>query len=1240
MKSDEVDQKHSPEPSDALATSQWNAVPGLQTAPTVISSNQQQQQHSTGHISSWSARPATPLTPPSSSTIDWSSSSNDWSSRSANAATRASKPVAPVIVDTWSSSSQTPTSNVTPTETSGWGPPPVAAAGNGWGATPAVASTVNANPAPTPVGDNWGPAKPPSALSGGSWAPSFPSGANASVSRRTSFHNGNANEESSSAFANGVQRRPSELTLRSNNGGGWGSPSVPSNTTQSGSSGWGTVPGTSASAGDGWGAVQGVSSASRSSSTPLAPSGSGWGAAPAVSTTGATLSTSPKAANGNWGSTNSTSTSTSSPSAPANDGWKAQTAPAKPAAAAIDSWGSVSGTSSASSATRVVDGWSSVPGASTESRKDVESLTASSVVNNPKQDGWGSTSATANTSNGWGASAAPASAATSASNDRWGPSPSAPVAKDKPTSGWDSVPGARTATVTNKMSSQNLNSGNGWAAQSASPPASGWDSSSPSSSSAVVSNWSKETPQTQTAPGSGWGSAPAVAKESTAATATTTTGWNSVPGVSTNATIQDARPSIGGWSSPSPVGSQSNGWTSASAIPSSQSKNGWNTTPSTNQSSAAASPSRKESQQQGWGPSPIISPDAGSGWNSPSSNASATGAPARPARGTGGIGGWNPSQSWNSGATTSGSANQKPVVGAPRGPPSNGLGGWGGGVSSSLSSAEPVQEPSIPPVVNNIGVIGGGMRRSSSTSEFKREDSNNSVGEQLFSKSFADISIESTIPAKDELANAIGVYVFGLPATFKIREILAIFGEFGDVVNVGLTPKSLSNQRAYAHIEYEMPGSAAKAIRATHGKNVTASSDALEVVPDFGTGIPPISNVVTAPTAAVFAAPSAPAPAPAPVAKVQMQPVQPATNSAVDAATENRTLHIANAPLSVDKTDVERIFGRGAEIRFINIVPRPKEKRNMVFVTFKNHSAAAKALFTAKTGKHFGMVDSLKVDFSKAETRSIAANSSSSASGSGATPVAANNILGAATKKKSEASLASKAANDKKTLSEKKSTSSLTGSISGASGGKKTAMRPSLYIRDISDFETVESLRATLSQVGPVATCHIVTRLDGAARYGLVTFENGDDAARAVRDKVENAVYPRQRRLTVTNLPKGTLESQVLKAFQSCGEIKRVDFSNGNTTAELEFARGDGAILAHIFIIEGKITLLGGIDGGYSLPSNSTGSMKAGDDGSITAPTDAAFSSGGGADDASEHHQYEHADHEDVEVIRLDDLEE
>ncbi|KAJ3298701.1 hypothetical protein HDU79_008194 [Rhizoclosmatium sp. JEL0117] len=680
-------------------------------------------------------------------------------------------------------------------------------------------------------------------------------------------------------------------------------------------------------------------------------------------------------------------------------------------------------------------------------------------------------------------------------------------------------------------------------------------------------------------------------------------------------------------------------------------------------------------QGNGWSPSPAASPIATTGWNSPNSTSTAA-VPTRPTKGSGGIGGWNP-QGWN-GVAAPANTQSKVATSSPRGPPPNDV-GWGGRVtkgSVNLGGNEGDGETAL----GKAGVIGAGFRRAKSTMELngrsaaspagssRTPDNNIVISEvgtpgtsmRLFAKSFADISVEarqqtSIVPVKDELATAIGIYVFGLPATFKIKEILSIFGEFGDVMNAGLTPASASNPRAYAHILYEEVGSAAKAIRATHGKNVTASSDPLEVVPDFGATVPASAvSVSSTPTPGVPAST---------MAKVPQQPHQ-STNSAssnVDASlgVENRTVHIANVPLTVTKADVEKIFGRGAEIRFINIVPRPKEKRNMVFITFKNHAAASKALSIAKTGKHFGMTEALKVDFSKAETRAAVEQQkqNTGVASTSTVPPASSTMKDAAPvvtmKKKTEV-----AKPQEKKLSEKKSTTSLTASISSANGnsGKKT-QRPSLYIRDVKSSETEASLSATLAQqAGPVSSCHIISRLDGGTRYALVTFEHGEDAAKAVRDKIENAVYPRQRRITLSHIPKDATESQLMKVFQSCGEVKRVEFLSGSSdtdgylTAELEFARGDGAILAHIMLVEGKIGgNLSGVRGGYSLPTSNTvsGSTEAEETAATaTVASDTVTMSdsvGNANDEISNQHDYSQYDIEggdDVEVIRLSDLEE
>ncbi|KAJ3131739.1 hypothetical protein HK100_006052, partial [Physocladia obscura] len=814
---------------------------------------------------------------------------------------------------------------------------------------------------------------------------------------------------------------------------------------------------------------------------------------------------------------------------------------------------------------------------------------------------------------------------------------------------------------------------------------------------------------------SGWG---AIADSPTAKNSGNGNDWNSVPvtPIAANnwANAYEANQKIS-MHVPQQQQQQKSGWNSnnnnnnnnnngSSSINQSPNSGGWNATPPHPHTPLSTSRSEVSQQQQqyqihGWGPTPTQSPVAASqqgpqqsngtgGWNSNNDlTVAGNGSPARPAKGSGGIGGWNP-QGWTNGTPPPASGyptgfkptNNGPAI--PKGPPVTGSSEdeWGIGVGGRVASFAEADAKNGS--VGKPGIIGGGFRRAKSTADIGAKRLNSSIGSgmgdgngehegptRLFVKSFADINSEK--PVKDDFSSAIGIFVYGLPISFKIKEILGIFGEFGDVVNVRLNPKSATNPRSYAHIEYEVSGGAAKAIQATHGKTVTASSDPLEVIPDFGG-----KNIPTGPAAVKTV--TEPNSSGNPKQLGSQQQSQPTGSWRDEAAnSDNRTLHIANAPLNVEKTDVEKVFGRNADIRFINVVPRPKEKRSMIFITFKTSTAATKALGIAKTGRHFSMTEPLKIEFSRAETRNTApatALNGTTPPGSASTPtsVSTGSISTlSVTKKKSESFKVEKkkqpngnagsAGGGKETgggksVEKKLSSASIVSNMSGSGGGGKKFPRPNLFVRDIAEDATNESVIQIFEKIGPVSACHIVERLDGSgARYGLVVFQSGEDAARAVRDKIENAVYPRQRRLTVTKLRKDISEAQVQKAFGVYGEVKRVEIVDSNETdtfvnAEIEYARGDAAILAHIHLIEHKIGAIGAdAAGGYSTSIALVGGQNAETDEKAVVPLpptvvttlveSAAFSASdavfGGGNDGKQNHD---SAFENEEVIKLADL--
>ncbi|KAJ3230618.1 hypothetical protein HDU81_004384 [Chytriomyces hyalinus] len=779
-----------------------------------------------------------------------------------------------------------------------------------------------------------------------------------------------------------------------------------------------------------------------------------------------------------------------------------------------------------------------------------------------------------------------------------------------------------------KQSDQNHSSGwgappkeaQGWSSAHSTPAAerknvhdtttsSGWDDKkiqSPATSSSGWDSDSKRGTSFMSGTGaSGWGNVPGTSSVKLNSAVNTPdaapgggAGWNAVPGVETKRSetrwnssqesVQHQPAATNGWGSSIENGRNSPPKSSNGGKPTGDAWNSPSATPPRRDSFNASMPSPgSQGQSDGWGAAPTSV--AGTGWGGSPTPASSGVPSARPAHAAKSAGGWNP-QGWNSSSTVS-SVHTTPggKLGlnniSPRGPPVN-ASGWGGvGLSSSVSTSDDTSSAEGGRVVRGESGLDGKsntpiVRRAKSSIDVVGRGINTS-GRGFFNESTVApggdarpqhfVKPVEEIPSDGQRLNdgsgqkSTGIFIYGLPLSFRMKEIISVFGEFGEVVNVGLVPASATNARAYAHVEYEDSHSATKAL-AMSGKTLTASSDPLDIR----------SAVSVVPSENASGALAAPAIAPA----VKESVPQAQTNP------DNRTLHIANAPLNVDKFDIEKAFGgRQAEIRLINIVPRPKEKRSMVFITFKTPASASKALATARSTKHFGMTEVLKIEFSRAETRSGSGVSTAVGSNTAATLPSTNTAI---TKKRSDASGLSASLNSNGKVTERKSLASLNSvvvpSTTSGSLGKKN-LRPSLYIRDIRDSETVESLTAVLEKIGPVRSCYILPRLDGGVRYGLITFETGEDAARAVRDKVENAVYPRQRRITIKGFEHGTTEGQLVKVFSAFGEIKRADLLS-STSAELEFARGDGAILAHISLVEQKVLGLPGVTGGYSLPTS------------------------------------------------------
>ncbi|KAI8841285.1 hypothetical protein BC829DRAFT_13750 [Chytridium lagenaria] len=418
---------------------------------------------------------------------------------------------------------------------------------------------------------------------------------------------------------------------------------------------------------------------------------------------------------------------------------------------------------------------------------------------------------------------------------------------------------------------------------------------------------------------------------------------------------------------------------------------------------------------------------------------------------------------------------------------------------------------------------------------------------RLFTRSFAEVNKSLGLPEEEvkirrterravgDVSKAVGVYIYGLPKWVRVPEILAVFSDFGAIVNVAIVSKPRKDdQRAYAYVDYEGPGSAAKAMEALKDKTFFQMKEPLEMRPHFDDS----RGLESAPRSVESEL------------KVEKKPAMQKKLSSNDVGKEAKdgkagdklesqafdynTLHLANLPSTVDKSEVEKLFAGFGNIRRIHIVQRPKDNKAFAFVSFRQTNAAREALKAVKDTRPFSMTENLKVEYSRADSRERSR-----------TKVDEKPSVAAAPKPRS------------KTLER----------VERPPKHMRNT-RTVVFVREV-DEKNKESVKDKLAAVGALKTFHVVPRVDGSGFSAVVCFEKGEDATKAVKDKVENAVFPRQRRLTVTNLPKDVTEGDLKTWLAGTGEIRRVDVDG--TTAEVEFSKGDSAVVAFHLMLETMI---------------------------------------------------------------------
>ncbi|KAJ1568467.1 hypothetical protein HK096_006407, partial [Nowakowskiella sp. JEL0078] len=183
---------------------------------------------------------------------------------------------------------------------------------------------------------------------------------------------------------------------------------------------------------------------------------------------------------------------------------------------------------------------------------------------------------------------------------------------------------------------------------------------------------------------------------------------------------------------------------------------------------------------------------------------------------------------------------------------------------------------------------------------------------------------------------ATGVYIYGFPNWVKVPEIIEIFTRYGTIVNVGLVGKPKQKERVYAYVDYEVTGSAAKAVEALKTKVFFEMTKPLELKLHFDKrDIEPIAQIEppnTLPTYSAITAsgppsrstspaipsrPTSPPTVQSAVPKIghtkkesrDLKGIVPTKNGAVkdtkkkeeEKTVDLKTLHIANVPPTVGK---------------------------------------------------------------------------------------------------------------------------------------------------------------------------------------------------------------------------------------------------------------------------------------------------------------------------------------------------
>ncbi|KAJ3054910.1 hypothetical protein HK097_000375, partial [Rhizophlyctis rosea] len=240
-------------------------------------------------------------------------------------------------------------------------------------------------------------------------------------------------------------------------------------------------------------------------------------------------------------------------------------------------------------------------------------------------------------------------------------------------------------------------------------------------------------------------------------------------------------------------------------------------------------------------------------------------------------------------------------------------------------------------------------------------------------------SLSTTAPRDPSLS--LGIYIYSFPPWIRAKDLLSLFSEFGEIVNVGIVAKPKNNDgRAYAYVDFETVGCAERAQKEVGGrKGVFGVEEGVEVRVRFDRMGRREGDVKDKAKDGE---------------KVDAQKGEQNKDQEVQKGDEKkeeevkkvddkkkeekkdektevdyRTLHIANVPQHVDKAELTPLFIPHGPIRRLHLVSRPKEKRSFAFVSYRTPDSASKALAFITSTPVLGMSEPLKAEYSRVEKK-------------------------------------------------------------------------------------------------------------------------------------------------------------------------------------------------------------------------------------------------------------------------------